>query len=92
MPCLVILLALISPRLAIVCIWIFSDILSRAFDSWIVPLLGFFLLPWTTLAYAGLWSSGTNEVRGFEWFIVGLAFVVDVMSYAGGKARRDSRA
>ena len=91
MPCLVILLALISPRLAIFCVWIFSDILSRAFDSWVVPLLGFFLLPWTTLAYAGLWSSGTNVVRGFEWFIVGLAFVIDVMSYVGGSSRRASR-
>jgi hypothetical protein len=91
MPCLVVLLALISPRLAIFCLWIFSNILSRAFDSWIVPLLGFFLLPWTTLAYAGLWSSGTNEVTGFEWFIVGLAFVIDVMSYVGGRSRAEAR-
>ena len=43
-----------------------------------MPLLGFFVLPWTTLAYAGMWSSGTNEVHGFEWFIVGLAFVIDI--------------
>jgi len=92
MPCLVVLLALISPRLALFAIWLFSDILSRAYDSWIVPLLGFFLLPWTTLAYAGLWSAGTNRVDGFEWFIVALAFVVDLGSYVGGssgRARRD---
>jgi hypothetical protein len=88
MPCLVVLLALISPRLALVAIWIFSDILSRAYDSWIVPLIGFFVLPWTTLAYAGMWSAGTNVVRGFEWFIVGLAFVVDVMSYVGSRVER----
>jgi hypothetical protein len=87
MPCLVALLALISPRLALVAIWIFSDILSRAYDSWIVPLIGFFVLPWTTLAYAGMWSAGTNVVRGFEWFIVGLAFIVDVFSYIGSRAR-----
>ena len=31
---------------------LFSDILSRAFDSWFLPLIGFFILPWTTLAYA----------------------------------------
>jgi hypothetical protein len=92
MPCLVVLLALISPRLALFAIWLFSDILSRAYDSWIVPLLGFFLLPWTTLAYAGLWSAGTNKVDGLEWFIVGLAFLVDMGSYVGGsssRARRD---
>jgi hypothetical protein len=89
MPCLVVLLALISPRLALFAVWLFSSILDRAYDSWIVPVLGFFLLPWTTLAYAGMWSAGTNEVYGFEWFIVVLAFVVDLGSYAGGRYRRD---
>jgi hypothetical protein len=87
MPCLLVLLALISPRLALFAVWVFSDILGRAYDSWIVPLIGFFVLPWTTLAYAGMWSAGTNEVRGFEWFIVGIAFVADVGSYAGSKRR-----
>jgi hypothetical protein len=87
-PCLVVLLAIISPRLALFFIWIFSDLLSRAFDSWVLPLIGFFVLPWTTLAYAGMWSTGTNEVTGFEWFVVGLAFVVDVAGWAGGRASR----
>jgi hypothetical protein len=41
-------------------LFLFSDLLSRAFDSWIVPLLGFFLLPWTTLAYAVMWSSSNG--------------------------------
>ena len=90
MPCLVVLLALLSPRLALFAVWIFSNILSRAYDSWIVPLIGFFVLPWTTLAYAGMWSAGSNQVRGFEWFIVVLAFVVDLGSYVGsGRGRRD---
>ena len=92
MPCLVVLLALISPRLALFAMWLFSDILGDAYDSWIVPLLGFFVLPWTTLAYAGMWSSGTNVVHGFEWFIVGFAFVVDIGSYAGGRSSRAERA
>ena len=91
MPCLVVLLALISPRLALFAVWLFSNILSRAYDSWIVPLIGFFVLPWTTLAYAGMWSAGSNEVYGLEWFIVVLAFVVDVGSYAGGGSRRAKR-
>lgn len=81
MGCFVLLFALISPRLALFFIWLFSNLLSRAFDSWIVPLLGFFLLPWTTLAYAVMWSS-SNRVYGFEWFIVGLAFIFDISSYS----------
>lgn len=90
MACLVVLLAFLSPRLALFAIFLFSDLLSRAFDSWFVPLLGFFLLPWTTLAYAVMWSASTNEVTGFEWFIVILAFIVDLGSYASrGRVRRD---
>ena len=82
MACLVVLLAFISPRLALFAIFLFSDLLSRAFDSWFVPFLGFFLLPWTTLAYAAMWSS-SDGVVGFEWFIVVLAFLFDRASYAG---------
>jgi hypothetical protein len=90
MGCLVVLLAFLSPRLALFAIFLFSDLLSRAFDSWFVPLLGFFLLPWTTLAYAVMWSTSTNEVAGFEWFIVILAFLFDLGSYASrGRVRRD---
>ena len=47
-----------------------------------MPFLGFFLLPWTTLAYAVMWTSGTNEVTGFEWFIVVLAFLIDISSWS----------
>lgn len=88
MPCLAVILAFISPRLAIIVVAIFSDILSRAFDSWFLPLIGFFLLPWTTLAYAFTWDSG-RAVEGFDWFIVILAFLVDLASYgSGSRARR----
>jgi hypothetical protein len=86
--CFVALLSLISPRLALFAIFLFSDLLSRAYDSWVVPLLGFFLLPWTTLAYAVMWSVGTNKVSGLEWFIVILAFFVDLSSYAQSERAR----
>jgi len=85
-PCLAALLAVISPRLAIIFVAIFSDILSRAFDSWFLPLLGFFLLPWTTLAWAWMWKSGST-VEGIEWFIIGLAVLFDLASLAGSGRR-----
>jgi hypothetical protein len=84
MGCLVALFALISPRLALFVVWLFTDWLGDAFESWVVPLIGFFLLPWTTLAYAAMWVAGGNEVSGFEWFIVGVAFLADLSSLAGG--------
>jgi hypothetical protein len=89
MPCLAALLAVISPRLALVFVWLFSNLLSDAFGSWLVPLLGFFLVPWTTLAYALMWDVGTNAVTGFEWFIVVLAFVFDLGSFGAGRSVRD---
>ena len=89
MPCLALLLALISPRLALFVTWLLTDILGRAFDGWLLPVLGFFLLPWTTLAYALMWNNGTHEVTGFEWFIVGLAFLVDLASHGGTARGRD---
>jgi hypothetical protein len=89
MGCLLVLFAFISPRLALFAMWLFTDLLSRAYDEWIIPVLGFFLLPWTTLAYAAMWSVGSDKVSGFEWFIVILAFVVDLGAYANrNRARR----
>jgi len=73
--------------LALFVLFLFSNLLSRAFDDWLVPLLGFVLLPWTTLAYAVLWAS-SDGVSGFEWFIVALAFLFDLGSFAGSGRRR----
>jgi hypothetical protein len=90
MPCLVILFALIGPRVAIVVMWLVSNVLSRAYDNWLLPFIGFFLLPWTTLAYALMWDLGTHKVAGFEWFVVILAFLADLGSYDRGRRfRRD---
>jgi hypothetical protein len=72
-------------------VWLFSNMLSRAFDSWLLPLIGFFVLPWATLAYAVMWDLGTHTVNGFEWFIVILAFVADIASYAGGRSYSSAR-
>ena len=92
MPCLLALLALISPRLTLIVLWIFSDVLSRAFSSWVLPVLGWFLLPWTTLAYAAFWSWSTgHHVTGFDWVFIALAFLIDVASYGGGRFAAGNR-
>lgn len=80
MGCLVALFALISPRLALFVLLLFSDLIGDSFDSWLVPVLGFFLLPWTTLAYVVMWWASDGQL-GFEWFIVLLAFLGDLGAY-----------
>jgi hypothetical protein len=85
--CLIVLIGLLSPRLAIFLLAIFTNDLSRAFDSWLVPLLGFFLLPWTTLVYTLLWTT-SRHVYGIEWLFVGIAVMLDLGSLFGGSRYR----
>lgn len=58
MPCLVLILALFIPRVTLVLIWLFSNYLGRAYQTVLWPLLGFFFMPLTTLAYA--WAMNAN--------------------------------
>jgi hypothetical protein len=92
MPCLIVLIGLLSPRLAIFLLALFSNDISRAFHGgWVTPLLGFFLLPWTTLVYTLTWQSG-RTVDGFEWLLVAVAFLLDLGSWSGSdrfRRRRD---
>lgn len=39
-----------------------------------------------------MWSAGSNEVVGFEWFIVILAFLGDLASWASRDRARRARA
>ncbi|MCB0857141.1 MAG: hypothetical protein KDB57_03365 [Solirubrobacterales bacterium] len=88
MGCLVPLLALISPRLALFVILLFSGWIGEALDGWIVPVLGFFFLPWTLLAYVVMYQVSPLGVNGFDWFIVGFAFVVDIATYVKSSQSR----
>ena len=85
--CLFVLLALISPRLGIILLWIFTSRLSVAFESFWLPLLGFFFLPITTLIYALVYDPVTG-VPTFGWFLVAFGFLADLGVYAGGGRRR----
>ncbi len=90
MGCFVPLLALISPRLALFFILLFSGWIGEAVDGWIVPILGFFFLPWTLLAYVVMYQVSPLGVNGFDWFIVGFAFVVDIATYVKSSQSRTS--
>jgi len=59
MGCLYLLLALISPRLLLAVMWIFSPYVQpNAFRSWIWPLIGLIFMPWMTLAL--VWAYNTH--------------------------------
>jgi len=78
MPCMIGCLALFMPRFALFLVWVFSNYLGEAYQSFIWPLLGFFFLPLTTLAYAWAWHDGNGSVSGIGLVVVVLAVLVDV--------------
>jgi len=91
-PILIALFALIGPRVALIFTWLFSGMIGRAIDSAFVVVLGFLLLPWTTLAYVVFYDVGSGrEVRGFEWFLVIFAFLVDLGSWFSGQRAQSER-
>jgi len=90
MPCLVVLLAIAAPRVAIVVLYVFSTWFKGIFDSALWPVLGFFFLPATMLWYTAVhhWWNGQWTL----WPIVGIviALMVDLSPAEGRRRRRRS--
>jgi hypothetical protein len=76
------------PRVFILAFWIFGSELGRAFSSWVIPAVGFVILPWTTVAYAFMWGVSSDRVAGVEWVVVGFALIADVLTWLGPLAVR----
>ena len=88
MPCLLGLLALAVPRLVLVLVWLFcSGYLGRAYQTVLWPLLGFFFMPLTTLAYAFSMNRG-GSVSGWYLLLVVLAVLIDLGLIGGSEADR----
>ncbi len=81
--CLFALMAFFTPRLVIILLTLFSNFLGYAYRGLLWPLLGFFFMPLTTLAYAAAinWS---GNVTGGYFFMVLLAALADLGVLGGG--------
>ena len=86
---LVILAALLTlPRVVLAGFAIVNSHLIRdAFGGWVIGVVGFLLLPWTTLAYASMWSISSDVVSGWEWAFVGIAFLLDIWAWSAFRPR-----
>jgi len=90
MCCLVALVAAISPRLALVLVWLLTPEVDQAFPGGVVaPLLGLVFLPLTTLAYAIAYAPVVG-VRGWGWALVVLGLLSDLGTYGGAQRGRRS--
>jgi hypothetical protein len=83
MPCLLLLVALITPRLVIVLLWLFTSWFRGMFAIALWPVLGFIFLPTTLLWYTAVrhWFHGVWTL----WPVVGLviALATDVSPARG---------
>ena len=82
MCCVFTILLFFGPRLGILIWWLLNPrYVGFAFPNWILGILGWLFLPWTTLMYILIYPGG---VVGFDWVWIGLAVVADIASYGGG--------
>ena len=87
MGCLFLLITMLSPRLGIIILWVFTDYVSRSFTTWIWPLLGLIFLPWTTLFYI-LVAAPAGGITWWGWLFVAIGFLSDVAAHANAYANR----
>jgi hypothetical protein len=88
MPCLAALIALITPRILIVILWLFTRWFDGLFDTVLWPVLGLIFLPTTLLWYAAVqhWFGGVWDIGP----VVGLVFalLIDTSPARGRRGRR----
>lgn len=90
MPCLLVILVLAFPRIILACLFLLSNYLERAYHGMLIPLIGFFFLPLTTLAYA--WMMNTHQqIAGTNAIILIVAVIIDLGGLSGGEYHRRRR-
>jgi hypothetical protein len=90
MPCLVLIVILAFPRIVLLLLFLMSNYLQHAYQSLLIPILGFIFLPLTTLCYA--WEVNSHmPLEGINLVILIVAVVIDVGGLGGGEWHRRSR-
>jgi hypothetical protein len=87
MCCVLVLLAFFTPRVVIFLLWLFTNYLSRAFDTFVIPFLGFLFLPATTIAYA-IARNELGGLSGVGLVVLLVGFAIDIGLLGGGASRR----
>jgi len=90
MPCLFALVGLVTPRLIFALLWIFTNYVSAAFNTWIFPLLGIIFLPHTTLFYC-LVAAPLGPTNFWGWIIVVLGLLMDLRGASDARTGYDNR-
>jgi len=83
MGCLLPCLAVLMPRVVMFFILLLTNWFALAYQTVIWPLLGFFLMPYTTLAYMAAMLNNNHQLSG-GWIVL---LIVAVFFDLGGQGR-----
>jgi hypothetical protein len=89
MPCLLAILVLAFPRIAIVLLYLLTNFFRGVYDTILIPVLGFIFMPLTLVAYTWLTKSG-YPVDAFYLVVMFVAVVLD-LGFVGGSHRLRTR-
>ena len=87
MGCLFAMLAVFAPRIALLILWLFTPMVSAAFNTWLWPLLGFIFAPFTTIIYVFV-VVPLGSANFWGWLCLIMAVLVDVRNFADTYANR----
>lgn len=87
MCCVLALLAFLGPRVVLVLLWLFTNYLSRAFDGFLLPVIGFLFLPWTTIAFA-IAQNELGGAGGIGLVAIAIGVLLDIGVLGGGARGR----
>jgi hypothetical protein len=82
MCCFVASLFMLGPRAAILIWYLIQPVRwNETFDTFLWPVVGFLIAPWTTLMYVAVYPGG---IEGLDIVFLAAAVAIDVFSWFGG--------
>ena len=84
MPCLLALLAVAFPRIAIVLLWLFTNFFTGVYNNLVIPILGFLFLPLTLIVYTYLQRSHPGALGTQGLIFIFIAVIIDLGLIGGG--------
>jgi hypothetical protein len=90
MPCLLVILMVMFPRVVMIAMWLMTTILQRAYNGIVIPILGFIFLPITTIAYAWM-VTHHMPLEGVNILILIAAVLLDAGSHGSAGYSRARR-
>lgn len=70
------LAAMVFPRVALVMLYLSSQLIQRAYHDLLIPVLGLIFLPSTTIAWAWVVSLG-EPLSSSHWAVLVIALLID---------------